>query len=234
MVRSRSTQGVALLALLAPFTLGSCVADSVSLRITCDVAPEDDCTYEEGADCYVNGELNVHPGDMVSMAAQNYKAVLRVVNGLKPRDREVPPLSETNGIQIYQFEVRIKDSAGETLSLSGLPNPYTVPASGFIEPADEGLVGSDLIPNAYITPLRMLHGNRAQTTINLDVIARGKTSGDVEVESAAWPWFINIRSVNPNAGVSTVQCIPVEESVCTMGQDRYVFACDPRTVEGGT
>ena len=233
MVRSRSTQGVALLALLAPFALGSCVADSVSLRITCNVAPEDDCTYEEGADCYGNGELNVNEGDPPNVVgAQSYRAVLRVVNGLKPREREVPPLSETNGIQIYQFEVRIKDSAGETLSLSGLPNPYTVPASGFIEPDEEGLVGSDLIPNAYIGALRTLHGGRTQTTINLSVIARGKTSGDVEVESAGWPWFINIRSVNPNA--SAPQCIPVEESVCTMGQDRYVFACDPRTVEGGT
>jgi hypothetical protein len=230
MVRSRSTQGVALLALLAPFALGSCVDDSVSLRITCNVSPEDDCKYTSGGDCYVNGELNVNAGDPNAMAAQSYRAVLRVVNGLKPRNREVPPLSETNGIQIYQFEVRIKDSAGQTLSLSGLPNPYTVPASGFIDPTDEGLVGSDLIPNAYIGALRTLHGTRTQTTINLSVIARGKTSGDVEVESAAWPWYINIRSVNPNA--SGGQCVAVEDSVCTLGQDAFVFACDPRTVEG--
>jgi len=225
MVRSRSTQGVALLALLAPFAIGGCVDDSVSLRITCNVAPEDDCTFTTGGECLVNGTLNVHMS-----GAQSYRAVLRVVNGLKPRNREVPPLSETNGIQIYQFEVRIKDSAGETLSLGDLPNPYTVPASGFIEPTDEGLVGGDIIPNAYIRQLRTVHGMNAQTTVNLSVIARGKTSGDVDVESAGWPWYINLRAIDTNA--ANGQCVAVEDVVCRIGQDGNASVCDPRTVEG--
>ena len=224
MVRSRSTQGVALLALLAPFAFGSCVDDSVSLRITCDVAPEDDCTFTTAGECLVNGSLNVDES-----GAQSYRAVLRVVNGLKPRDREVPPLSETNGVQIYQFEVHIKDSAGKTLSLSGYPNPYTVPASGFIEPADEGLVGGDLIPNAYVKALRSVHGGNTQTTINLSVIARGKTSGDVDVESGGWPWYINLRALSTDAADG--KCVAVDDVACRLGQDGNTAVCDPTTVE---
>ena len=221
MFRSRSTQGVALLALLAPAALGSCVADSVSLRITCNVAPESDCKYTEGGDCYVNGELNVESAD-------GYSAVLRVSNGLKPRDREVPPQSEPNGVQIFQLEVHIKDSAGATLSLGGRPNPYTVPASGFIEPNDEGLVGGELLPNAYIAALRDVHGGDRDDvkTINLSVLARGKTSGDVEVESGAWPWFINVRAIDPRPGMG--ECFEPEDAICGLGQDAFLYACDPR------
>ena len=226
MSRSRSTTAAALFALLAPNLLGSCVADSVSLRITCNVVPDTDCKYSEGGLCWVKGTLNVSD----SVALGTYTSVLRVTNGLKPREREVPPLSETNGIQIRQLEIEIKDSAGNKPNLGNLPNPYTVPASGFIEPGEDGLVGADLLPAAYVKALRGLHAaSPPVNTISLSVLARGKTSGDVEVESGNWPWYISLIDVDLVAGQG--ECVMIEDPVCSLAQDGFANVCDPATVD---
>lgn len=226
MSRSRSTTAAALFALLAPHVLGSCVQDSVSLRITCSVAPDTDCTYSEGGLCWVKGTLNVHQS-----AAAPYTAVVRVTNGLKPRERDVPPLAETNGIQIYQFEIEIRDSAGNKPNLGSLPNPYTVPASGFIEPGEDGLVGGDLLPAAYVAKLAPLHAAATPlNTVSLSVFARGTTSGDVPVESGTWPWYISLIDVDLSAGNG--KCVMIEDAVCSLGQDGYSNVCDPATLVG--
>ena len=227
MSRSRSTTAALLFALLAPSVFGSCVDDSVSLRITCSVVPDTDCTYSEGGLCWLQGTLNVNT-DLVERGL-SYGAVLRVTNGLKPREREVPPLSETNGIQIHQMEVTVKDSAGNKPNLGNLPNPYTVPATGFIEPSEDGLVGADLLPNAYVRALSSLfNGSTKMRTVNLSVFARGKTNGDVEVESGTWPWYINLVGPSPIAGNG--QCVASEDEVCGLGQDGFAYACNPATV----
>ena len=219
-----STQGAALLALLAPFAFGSCVADSVSLRITCNVVPEGDCTYQVSGLCLLGGTINL-------AVWRNYHATLKLQNGLKPRNSDVPPKSEPNGIQIYELEVEVFNSAGKKLSFgSNIPNPYTVPATGFIEPGEEGLVGANLLPASYVKRLIDMNANTGNVPnqVRLSVIARGKTSGDVDVETAPWNWAIELLRGSPdyNAG----QCVAVEEDVCTLGQDTDSFACDPRTV----
>jgi hypothetical protein len=216
------------MALLAPIALGSCVADSVSLRITCNTVPETDCTFTTGGLCYLSGSLNLHQS-----GASTYLAVLRVTNGLKPREREVPPLSETNGVQISEIEVEIRDSAGKKPTFkTALPNPYTVRATGFIPPGDEGLVGADLLPRAYVSALRDLErSGNGVGTISLSVIARGQTSGKVDVESGEWPWYINIRSVNTDPAVTGPDaCVKIDDSVCSLGQDKFSRVCNPALV----
>lgn len=222
MSRSRSTKGVALLMLLAP-ALGSCVADGVSLRITCNVVAEGDCTYTTAGLCMLKGWLNLNPE-----ATSTYSTVLRVTNGLKSRDTEVPVQAEPNGVQISEIEVQIRDSAGRRPDFGSLPNPYTVRASGYIEPGGDGLVGADLLPKAYVKAIRTLESTVGLGTISLSVIARGKTSGDVEVESQEWPWFINLinLSVVPSEG----DCVISEEPVCRLGQDTFAGNCDPAQV----
>lgn len=218
-------KGVALLALLAPFTFGSCVADSVSIRITCNVAPEGDCTYTEGGLCFLQGSFNLGAN------ASSYFSVLRVTNGLKPRERDVPPQAEPNGMQITEVEVHITDSGGrEPAFPRSLPNPFTVSASGFAEPGEEALVGAELLPTAYVAQIASLSSTgRALGSVRLSVIVRGETSGGVALESAAWPWTIQLvnRSIVPEHD----QCVPFEDVVCTPGQERWTYACDPALVE---
>jgi hypothetical protein len=223
-VRALKLGGVALLAALAPVTLGGCTADSVSLRITCNVVPEGDCTYTEGGLCLLQGTLNLGAG------TGSYSSVLRVTNGLKSRESDIPPQSEPNGVQITELEIHLTDSAGrEPTFARSLPNPYTVPATGTAEPGDEALVGAELLPSAYIAQIAALQRtSRALGSIRLSIIARGTSWGEVEVESGEWRW--NIRLVDYSIDPADGQCIPFEDEVCGVGQDGAAFACNPALV----
>jgi hypothetical protein len=213
-------EAAALLALLAPLALGSCVSDSVSLRITCNVAPESDCTYTTGGLCQLRGALNLSlPG--------NYTAVLRLTNGLKPRSSEIPPKSEPNGVEINELEIEITDSSGRKPNLgANVPNPFTVPANGFIEPGEDGLVGATLIPASYVARIAAQQNTSRQLgQARLSVIARGRTSGDVELESAPWNWTVELYNVNVSSAAG--ECVQVEDEICAWGQDRHVGTCNP-------
>jgi hypothetical protein len=222
MFRSRSMMGAALCALAAPLVLGSCVADSVSLRVSCSIVPEDDCTYTEGGACYLDGRMNL------TSINDRYHAVLLVSNGLKPRARDVPPQSEPNGVIVNEVEVLITDSAGRKPAFPGsLPNPFTVQATGEVKPGEDGIVGAELLPRPYIGALRTL--STTVRSVRLSVIARGKTWGGVEVESGAWPWTVQLVAVNEDP--MNEQCISYMDDVCSPGQDRWAYACDPALVE---
>jgi hypothetical protein len=216
-------KGALLLSLAAPFALGSCVADSVSLRITCNIAPEDDCTYEAGGTCYLDGALNLTTG--------RYHAVLSVANGLTPRARDVPPQAEPNGVTVKEFEIKVTDSAGRKPDFGSYPNPFTVQATGTIDPGESAPVGGELLPAPYVSRLLKLEQDKkGLSSLRLSIIARGKTWGGVEVESAAWPWSIQLGSlsVQPADG----ECIQVKDDVCTLGQDRWAGSCIPQPDEG--
>lgn len=223
--RRASLRGAALLALFAPIAFGSCAADSVSLRITCNVAPEGDCTYQASGLCQSDGALNVS-------YARNYWATLRVSNGLKPRDRDVPVQSEPNGVLVYELEIELADSSGKKISFgSGVPNPYTVPATGFVEPGEDGLVGATLIPVAYVRRIISMSNNSGMSQVRLNVLARGRSSGDVEVESGNWNWTVELYANNLDWRADARSCTTTEEDVCTLGQDQFVAVCDPNTVD---
>jgi hypothetical protein len=223
---SRSTAKVALFALLAPFTLGSCAADSVSVRVTCNVVPEADCTFTDSGRCYLGGALNL------GAIGGSYFSVLKVTNGLKPRERDIPPQSEPNGMQLTEIEVYITDSAGRKPRFArSLPNPFSVPATGYADPGEDALVGAELLPAAYVAQIADAENStngRALGSVRLSVIVRGKTSGGVDVESDEWRWNIALVEASSNPGMN--ECVEFEDDVCSLGQDRYVYACDPRLV----
>jgi hypothetical protein len=221
--RALKLGGAALLLGLAPTTLGSCTADSVSLRITCNVVPEADCTYTESGLCLLGGMLNLSSG------TGTYFSVLRVVNGLKSRESDIPPQSEPNTVQVRELEIHLTDSAGREPSFArDLPNPYTVPATGTIDPGEEALVGAELLPAAYIAQITDLQNRRPMGSVRLSIIVRGKTSGEVDVESGEWRWTIRLVQISTDA--AKPECTPFEDLVCTLGQDGWAYACNPGTV----
>lgn len=224
MFRSRSMKGALLLSL--PLTLGSCIADSVSLRIGCNLVPDDQCVYDEGSECYLDGTLNLQSD------RTRYHAVLRVANGLKPRERDVPPQAEPNGVIVEELEIEITDSAGRKPSFArSLPNPFTVQATGDVPPGEQAPVGAELLPPPYVSGLAALAAaDRGLASVRLSVIARGKTWGGVEVESAPWPWSIRLISLSTQPGSG---CAELEEgtasSICAFGQDKWAGSCFPQS-----
>lgn len=228
MFRSRSMKGALLLSL--PLTLGSCVADSVSLRISCNIAPDDECVYAEGNTCYLDGSLNL-------TGRNRYHAVLLVANGLKSRERDVPPQAEPNGVTVKELEIEITDSAGRKPTFArSLPNPFTVQATGNVDPGEEAPVGAELLPPPYVAALADLERNmRGLASVRLSIIARGETWGGVEVESAPWPWSIRLAALDITPGSG--DCVDPEpgtaSEICTFGQDEWAGACVPQREEGG-
>lgn len=222
MVRSRSMEAAARIGVLgAVLALSSCVADSVSVRVLCNAFPEDNCSYnDEGEVCHPNGAMNL---EMLTRNKAGYSAVLRVENGLKSRDTMIPVQAEPNGVQFTELEIELRDRSGSRLDLgSGLPNPYTVSATGFAEPGGLSLLAAELISPVYVQRIAELEFNGAQLgRIQLAIVVRGTTSGQVSVESAEWFW--NIDLIVPEAGS---QCLLFEDPVCTPGQDGWSRACE--------
>jgi hypothetical protein len=217
------------LLLSLPLMLGSCIADSVSLRISCNVVPNDECVYEVGSACYLAGALNVRS------PRNRYDAVLRVANGLKPREREVPPQAEPNGVTVRELEIEITDSAGRKPTFpKALPNPFTVQATGDVDPNEDGVVGAELLPPPYVSALRGDGSEPRFASVRLSIIARGVTWGGVEVESAPWPWSIRLFALDVTPGNG--ECVDPEpgtaSEICTFGQDEWAGSCVPQAEEG--
>ena len=208
--------------------MGSCAADSVSLYVVCNAVPEDNCSVTPDGDlCYAQGVLNLeYLAD--PQVNEGYTAALRVQSGLKPRTTEVPVQSEPNGMQVYEVEVEILDRAGNKPPLGvDLPNPYSVAVSSqHTLPGAVGLVGVELISPVYVQRLYDLEESGAGLgRLQLRVILRGRTDGQVEVESAPWNWVVDLVRINLR---DTARCVETDEVICGLGQDLAANICIPQ------
>jgi hypothetical protein len=225
-VRGSGVMAYSALALVASGALTGCTDDGVSLHVICPIVPEiedNQCTYAADSDtCVLEGVMNLQ-------ATTTYGQVLRVESGLKPRARDVPPQSETNGIQVQGAEVELRTPDGRRIDFSGLSNPFSVTATGFVAPGGFAVVGLDLIQPPYWAQLK---SGAAETTTPLlaKVVAAiqlwGNTNGSVSVEAGEYLWPIRLISVNPFS--SGGDCVTGIE-VCggSFGQDGFAVACYP-------
>jgi hypothetical protein len=223
MARSRMIDA-ALCALACALT-GSCVDDSVSVRIDCVVPPSAECTYSPTGDvCNLGGTLNV-------AADSSYRLGLRVVNGLRARARTSPPLAEPNGFNVEGVDVRILAPSGASYDFEALPNPFFVPATGWAAPGGgKTVAGAIAVPKDYIAVLARNESNSRKKvgSLLLELSVRATTDGSVSVDSDAITFPVEL--VEKSIDYSDGQCGVAEGTVCLLGQDENAFACDPRTV----
>jgi hypothetical protein len=223
MARSRMIDA-ALCALACALT-GSCVDDSVSVRIDCVVPPSADCTYAgTGELCRSQGALNLG-------ATRSYFAGLRVVNGLRARARTSPPLAEPNGLSVSGFDVKIMEPSGATYNFGGLPNPFFAPTSGWAAPGGGKFpAGAELIPDDYGAVLQKNEAN-ARTKVGsllVEVSVRGVTDGNVDVESASISYPVTMFFAS--ADFADGECLEAKGTICLPGQDADAVACNPSTL----
>jgi hypothetical protein len=197
----------------------SCVDDAVSLRVECAIIPETDdtgCVFDPAGDCLLEGRMNV-------ASAAYYHGSVRVTNALKPRARDIPVQSETNGISITEFEIEVLNTAGGRIKFDGLPNPFTIQTSGFIPVGGTGIAAGEFLPTGYVNQIAVAEASDNKLgQVVVSLIVRGKTQGDVEVETAAWQWPIRLFSIDPT---DRSECTVFDEAVCNIGQDAFVGAC---------
>jgi hypothetical protein len=213
-------------ALTAPLAFVSCAEDSVSLRVECSILPQSEeggCIFDPGGDCLLEGRLNIQ-------SATYYHGAVRVTSSLKPRENDIPVQAETNGVTITEFEITVLNPSGGSIAFGdNLPNPYRIATSGFIPVGQSGIASGDFLPTPYVARLRANEATDAKLgQVILDVIVRGRTQGDVEVEAGSWRWPIRLFDLDVKPGSTT--CTVFDSAVCNLGQDEFVNACENQNV----
>lgn len=200
--------------------LSGCADDNVSVFILGNIAPEkedDGCTYDPTSmDLVPQGVWDIN-------ATSSYFVTVAIANQLQPRGSTVR--SEPNGVNLVRAEVRLEDFAGTTIPFGGLPNPFSVPMSAYIGPAQDFTTPSfsgaaiELIPAAYAQQLRDM--GATDTTILAQVRVAGETNGHIDIETDDWQWPVTICSTD-----CLTVCVADEADVsraCRDGQDQPSF-----------
>ena len=198
--------------------LGACAPGNSGLIITGVVAPNDSCVLDIS-----NPNVSLGVLDTATTPRVEYTLHPRLANqliNLGQSGTTGVPMADPNVMNLREAQVELRDVADQPLALPGLPNPYTVPASGFIPSSDgttigEGIGTIQIIPPIYGEAMRDLAGSRIVAVVQ----AIGVTAGNAEVISPPFHWPIELCSgclfacVMDDEGVA--QCMPS----CFAGQD---------------
>lgn len=204
----------------------ACTDDGVSLHTICPIVPDitdNACIWDPGSNlCVADGVLNLD-------AADYYRLNLKVESGLKSRMRDVPPLGETNGLQITKAWVELRIPSGDTINFEWadntgthkLDNPFWVSASGYLDPMGSVVVPVTIISKEYV---ERFQASTALLQIVATVKLHGKTSGQEEVDSDEFSWPIRLIRADP-LQVNN-ECIPgISYCLGSLGQDGFALAC---------
>jgi len=142
-----------------------------------------------------------------------YQATVLVGNQMIRRGDEDTLRTETARVQLYEAEIEVFDYAG------GLLNEYTMPVSGFADPATGtepgwGLVGATLVDAGSASAAAGGSGQTVVTRVKL----YGVSLGGEEVETAPWDFPVFVCS-NCLACVEPDTCEDDRLEVCNLGQD---------------
>lgn len=218
----------------AVLVLAGCAPGNTGLVLAGPLEPDDECVYDSSSAFLTGGVLDVAPGRVsytVTALAFN-----QLIN-LGSSGATAPPMADPNVITVQEAQVELRDVQGNPLALAGLPNPFTVPATGFIPSSDgtdpgTGLTTIEVIPPLYGEALRGAAGSRIIAVVR----ALGVTAGDADVLSPELLWPIELCAgclfACQRAGEDGPVCLPS----CRPGQDELTItpgACLDPPILGG-
>lgn len=197
--------------------LGGCADDNVSVFILGNIAPEkedDSCTYDPASMDYVpRGVWDIN-------VTSTYFVTVAIANQLQPRGSTVR--SEPNGVNLVRAEVTLQNFAGTPFAFAGLPNPFSVPMSAYIGPAQDfttpslGGAAIEVVPPDYAQGLREM--GVTDTTILAQIRVAGETNGHIDIETDDWQWPITICSTGCLSNCTTDEADV--SLACRRGQDQ--------------
>jgi hypothetical protein len=204
-------------------------------------APE--CTVTADATAFVASTGFVDVG-----LATNYVVFPLVGSQLLARGDARQSKAESNRVLIQGAEVELVEPTGDALSLSGLdggalPNPYTVLATGTIDPsasaeASYGVTEVEVMPPVFLEAYRRQilapRGIGTSRTVHARIRVFGKTLGNTDVETGIFTYPINVcygcgvfvpaEAVEPT--ITTRNCkggattaTTASRTTCRVGQD---------------
>lgn len=196
----------------------------------------------ESPECFVQadptGDFRTG-GALDVLFARSYSAVLLVGNQLVERGSRDQLRTESNRIVLKGAEVRVFDATENQLIA------FTVPASGFVDPASGatpgfGLTSATLIPTTTGDALFNQIALGESTTVTVTVRVFGDTLGGEEIESAELVYPIQVCKgclvFNPSeaddpATPGVFECrvaggdgdsLEIDEVPCAVGQDALI------------
>lgn len=209
----------------ALWALAGCAPGNPGMVIGGVLKPNDECIYETSNVRLLNGVLDVLPAEHGQPVTYWIRAVLfnQLLN-LGQSGMDGPPMADPNVVTVVEAEVELRDINGVPLALGALPNPYRVPATGFVPSSDgtsagSGIGSAQIIPAIYGSALAGL----GDATIVAAVQMIGRTAGDAEVITPALEWTIELCRGCLWACV-TVDGEELCDPSCTPGQDEVVIS----------
>ncbi|MFK7991333.1 MAG: hypothetical protein AB8I08_35280 [Sandaracinaceae bacterium] len=214
--------------LLALAGLTSCAPGNPGLIVLNVVSPNGQCLFDTGNAFQSAGVLDVTGPDRGVLTG--YTAAFRVGNqliNLSQSGTSGPPIADPNSMTIVGMEVELQDIAGSPLDLGGLPNPFSIPASGAALPSSdgsavsEGLTIAEIVPLIYVDALRGSAGSQ----ILAQVQAVGRTQGDAEVVSMPFSFPITLCTECLFGCARDEDEAPICQATCFPGQDGVQTTC---------
>ena len=198
---------VAALAVLIP----ACAENESSIFIRACLVPNDECAVEPTVDTLTRQE-----GFLDTKFGGSYACSLLIGNHLAPLGNSALR-TETSRVQIYAFEVTIKDAQSGAVLRS-----YSDPVNGFIDPGQAPSPGYGAV-NALLLDVATAEAlvNNGGSEVLSTVIARGRTLGGTEVESAPWTMQIGVcRGCTCNEDCTGID-LSDEKLDCQAGRDGH-------------
>lgn len=215
--------GCLLALLLLP--LGGCVDDGVSMRVECNIAPDEECFFDASDNnpiCRGSGswDLGLYGGQPF------YVKWLQIRNALFPRKQEIPVTAEPNGLQIRGASVTLTTTGGAPLPTSAageanpLPNPYSIVAGGYVAPEGVSAVSFVAVPAGYGQWLLDNRIDEQLGTIVINMKVNAITNGGVELQSDEWRWPVALGFTNPQTQQTCRTLDAMDDDTdCLPGQD---------------
>lgn len=185
--------------------------------------PQDTCEW-------TNDDNNAYrPTGRLDLAlSKEYWIPILIGNQLVRRGNAATLRTETSRVSFYEAEVNLTDSAGTPIANGN----FVVPASGFADAA----AGTD--PGFGSVAVTLIDATSAQaipagTEVIANVIIRGETLGNIEVETDSWAFPITVcngclvyfsADGDDPANQPTVDCDNRSDApfYCRMGMDELV------------
>ncbi|MCA9574020.1 MAG: hypothetical protein R3B40_02515 [Polyangiales bacterium] len=197
--------------------LTGCASDGSSLFVTGVAGLSDECVVDD----------SVRLLSAIVDVSQTPSLTIFPVFASQLRDRVGANAANPADMHVRWVDVRLEDLGGNTLNL-GLPNPFRVPTSVFIESfggsgsPSTGSGAVEVLPPSYPEAVAAVAGGRALVALR----PIGRTNGGIEVEGN-FDFHYEIRICN---GCLT-RCAEGDETAvipCTPGQnEETILECTP-------
>jgi hypothetical protein len=228
LVNLRRTGALALLAAGAVVLAGSCANEDTSIFIRgCLDVPRDTCS----ADAATTSAMLLE-GAIDGAYAGEYRCFALVENQMVQQGDPNTLKTETDGVQLYEAEVQVLNTGGEVITYGNTTAQFSVPISGWVDPATSGQPGVGislvtLIDGATMQALgKAVTSTKVQQEVVVSVVIKGRTLGGFEVHTNEFLYPIQVGYANSCSVPTGQQCVPpagmastTATGDCLLGQD---------------